>query len=312
MSDINRIDLRLVDTTILLVFLGAMRHRKATMVAEEMGLTQPAVSHALKRLRNLYNDPLFLRRAHGLEPTALALELEPKIREIVQKISETLEGAEVFDPLTAAVEVRLGAFDYELSSLLPQLVAQVHGKSPNMRIHAFPVHNQEALEAIKEGQIDMAIGYFDVPVLAERTFVRQELYVENYVVAGRHDHPLLSKNLTLERMSSAKYLQISPHGPIQNRVDHALNLQGYNRDVRTVVPSLFTALSIVESSDLLVTLPKRVADLNARRFAISHRPLPMDGREFRIDVVRHVRDANNPLHFWLIDQLLDCIAGVAR
>ena len=99
MSDINQIDLRLVDTTILLVFLGAMRHRKATLVAEEMGLTQPAVSHALKRLRNLYNDPLFLRRAHGLEPTALALELEPKIREIVRKISETLAGPDAFDPL---------------------------------------------------------------------------------------------------------------------------------------------------------------------------------------------------------------------
>ena len=89
MSDINEIDLRLVDTTILLVFLGAMRHRQATAVAREMGLTQPAVSHALKRLRNLYGDPLFLRRAHGLEPTSVAHELEPKVRRIVRLLSET-------------------------------------------------------------------------------------------------------------------------------------------------------------------------------------------------------------------------------
>ena len=98
MRDINQIDIRLIDTTILLVFLATMRHRKATAVAHEMGLTQPAVSHALKRLRNLYDDPLFLRRAHGLEPTALARELEPKVRRIVRLISETLEGSEEFDP----------------------------------------------------------------------------------------------------------------------------------------------------------------------------------------------------------------------
>ena len=74
MTDISQVNLRLIDTTVLLIFLGLMRHRKATDVAREMGLTQPAVSHALKRLRTLYEDPLFLRRAHGLEPTSLAQE----------------------------------------------------------------------------------------------------------------------------------------------------------------------------------------------------------------------------------------------
>ncbi len=92
MRDINEIDIRLVDTTILMVFLSAMRNRKATAVAKEMGLTQPAVSHALNRLRVIFDDRLFLRRAHGLEPTALAHELEPKVRKIVSLISETLKG----------------------------------------------------------------------------------------------------------------------------------------------------------------------------------------------------------------------------
>ena len=113
MSDINQIDLRLVDTTILLVFLGAMRHRQATAVAREMGLTQPAVSHALKRLRKLYDDPLFLRRAHGLEPTALAHELEPKVRRIVRLISQTLEGADEFDDIFWHVALLFGCFSCE-------------------------------------------------------------------------------------------------------------------------------------------------------------------------------------------------------
>ena len=311
MSDINQIDLRLVDTTILLVFLGAMRHRKATLVAQEMGLTQPAVSHALKRLRNLYNDPLFLRRAHGLEPTALALELEPKIREIVRKISETLAGPDAFDPLSASIDLRLGAFDYELTSILPLLVARLHRISPGVRIHAFPLHNQEALEAVKASQVDLAIGYFDFPATADRSFLSEKLYTENYVLAGRREHPLLTEDLTTERMSRARYLQISPYGPIQNLVDHALQLKGYSRSVHTVVPSLFSALSIVESSDLLVTLPRRVADVNTHKFGITYRPLPMSGGEFPIHAVRHTRDASNPLHFWLVEQLHEVTAQLA-
>ena len=96
MTDINDINIRLIDSTMLLVFLRTMRHKKATAVAKEMGLTQPAVSHALKRLRILFKDPLFLRRAHGLEPTALARELEPKVENIIRLISQTIKGSEQF------------------------------------------------------------------------------------------------------------------------------------------------------------------------------------------------------------------------
>ncbi|WP_229666193.1 LysR family transcriptional regulator [Actibacterium pelagium] len=297
----------MVDTTILLVFLGAMRHRKATAVAREMGLTQPAVSHALKRLRNLYGDALFLRRAHGLEPTALACELEPKVRRIVRLISETLEGAEEFNPSTAATDLKIGAFDYELTGIIPKLVAELRKVSPNINIHAFPLHNIEALDALAQGRIDLSIGYFDFPAGSENTFVAQELFPEHYVLAGRRDHPLLSGDLTLAQIAAANHLLISPHGPIRDLVDHALHLQGYKRNIQTIVPSLFAALSIVESSDLVVTLPERVARDNARRFDIVHQPLPIEGGTFHLHAVRHIRDANNPLHIWLLQKVRSVI-----
>ncbi len=311
MRDINQIDLRLVDTTILLIFLATMRHRKATAVAFEMGLTQPAVSHALKRLRSLYEDPLFLRRAHGLEPTALARELEPKVRRIVRLISETLERSEEFDPASAATNLRIGAFDYELTGIIPQLVAELRRVSPNISIHAFPLQNDQALDALSQGQIDLSIGYFDFPVRSENSFVAEELYSERYVLAGRRGHPLFSRELTLEKIASANHLLISPHGPIRNMVDHALHLHGYKRNIQTIVPSLFAALSIVESSDLVVTLPERVARSNSRRFDITHKPVPIDGGTFNIHAVRHVRDANSPLHLWLQKRLLGVI-GIQR
>ena len=303
MRDINKVDLRLIDTTILLVFLGTIRHRKATIVAREMGLTQPAVSHALKRLRNIYNDPLFLRRAHGLEPTSLALELEPKVRNIVRLISETLDETREFTPAEVATNLKIGAFDYELTGVLPQLVAQLRTDSPNINVHAFPLSNQEALEAMVQGQIDLSVGYFDFPLGNENTFVAEELFSEHYVLAGRSDHPLFSEELTLARIAAVNHLLISPHGQIRNLVDHALHLQGFKRKIQTIVPSLFSALSIVENSDLVVTLPSRVAERNGRKFDITFKPLPIEGGVFHIHAVRHVRDANNPLHTWLVEKL---------
>ena len=309
MRDINQVDLRLVDTTILLVFLGAMRHRQATAVAREMGLTQPAVSHALKRLRNLYDDPLFLRRAHGLEPTALAHELEPKVRRIVRLISETLQGSEAFLPATATTTLKIGAFDYELTGIIPELVAKLRTASPNINVHAFPLQNLEALEAMVQGQIDLSIGYFDFPPNREASFVAEELYSEHYVLAGRRDHPLLSQNPTLDAIAQAHHLLISPYGPNRNLVDHALHLQGLKRNIQTVVPSLFAALSIIENSDFVVTLPSRVAHNNARRFDIVHKPLPIDGGSFQLHAVRHKRDASSPLHIWLMDKLRTILSG---
>lgn len=303
MRDINDIDLRLIDTTILLVFLGTMRHRQATAVAREMGLTQPAVSHALKRLRNLYGDPLFLRRAHGLEPTALAHELEPKVRRIVRLLSETLQGPVDFNPGSASADLRIGAFDYELTSIIPKLVADLRTDSPNINIHAFPLHNNDALDAMVQGQIDLSVGYFDFPASSETSFVAETLYAEDYVLAGRHDHPLLAHELTLDEITRANHLLISPYGPNRNLVDHALHLQGRKRTIKTIVPSLFAALSIVENSDLVVTLPSRVARNNAARFNLTHKPLPIQGGTFQIHAVRHIRDARNPLHLWLLEQL---------
>ncbi|WP_417211603.1 LysR family transcriptional regulator [Antarctobacter sp.] len=303
MTDINQINLRLIDTTVLLIFLSLMRHRKATEVAREMGLTQPAVSHALKRLRMLYGDPLFLRRAHGLEPTSLAQELEPKIRRIVRLLSETLDDPEEFDPVSTATDLRIGAFDYELTSVIPKLVAEMRNLSPNIDVHAYPLVYSEALDALVQGRIDLAIGYFDIPPRNEASFVVEDLYCDHYVLAGRRDHPLLSANPTLEDMAQADHLLVSPHGLIRNRVDETLRMQGYKRNIRTVVPSLFSALSIIENSDLVVTLPKRVAQSNGQRFEIIHKPLPIEVGDFQLQAVRHARDANSPLHFWLLENL---------
>lgn len=302
MSDINKVDLRLVDATILMVFLSLMRHRKATLAAAEIGLTQPAISHALKRLRALYGDELFLRRAHGLEPTALAHELEPKVRRIVRLISESLAKDDEFDPAKAQTTLRIAAFDYEHSTIIPELVTNLKSSSPGISIHTYPNNNRDALKALVDGQIDMAVGYFDFPSKGSDVFVVDELFHERYVVAARESHPLLVRECGLEQYAAAEYVMIAPYGPQRNMVDHAFQLKGYRRHVQTTVPSLFAALSIVEQTDLVVILPERVAARNARRFNLIYQSLPIDGGAFSINAVRHIRNERSAIHIWLVEQ----------
>lgn len=306
MTDINEIDLRLIDTSILMIFLGIMRHRQATAVAREMNLTQPAISHALKRLRALYDDPLFLRQAHGLEPTALARELEPKIRRIVRLLSETLAPETAFDPKTATRELRIGAFDYEAVTIVPDLVATLQAISPGIAVHSLPLIDREALSALVEGRLDLAVGYFDFLPTDKQHFVADPIYEETYVVAARKGHRLFSGDVTLERYAPTSQLIISPSGPTKTMVDYALQLQGLVRNVQVSVPSLFPALSIVENSDFVVTLPRRVARKNTNKFNIDYAPLPLGGGTFTLHAVRHRRDANSPVHKWLTET----IAGI--
>lgn len=305
MADINETDIRLLDTTLMLVFLGIMKHRQATAVAKEMGLTQPAVSHALKRLRTLYDDPLFFRRAHGLEPTAFARELEPMVRRIVGLISDTLSEQRPFDHSETAVDFRIGAFDYEMTTIVPDLVVALHEANSKIKIHAFPLTNREGLDALKSGQIDLAIGYFDFPEAFSDQFIADKLATENYVLVARSDHPILGKPIAVTDYANAEHALVSPFGPTRTFLDHALKLQGYKRTLLTTVPSLTGALSIVEHSDLVVTLPKRVAQKNLHRFELGFRDLPFDGGTFDLHAVRHTRDEKSAVHLWILNRIRD-------
>lgn len=172
-----------------------------------------------------------------------------------------------------------------------------------------PLHNNDALDAMVQGQIDLSVGYFDFPANRDTSFIVEDLYSELYVFAGRRGQPLFSNGLTLDAVAQAHHLLVSPYGPNRNLVDHALHLQGLKRNIQTVVPSLFAALSIIENSDFVVTLPSRVAQGNAHRFDIVYALLPIDGGSFQLHAVRHIRDANNPLHIWLLEKLRKIVSG---
>ena len=154
----------------------------------------------------------------------------------------------------------------------------------------------------------MSIGYFNFPIRGNNSYIAEKLYEEHYVLAARSGHKIFKGKLSLEKIANENHLLISPYGPIKNLVDQALDLQGLTINIKTIVPSLFTALSILEKSDLVVTLPKRIAKENMKKFGIKYSDLPIEGGSFQIHAVRHIRDLANPLHTWLTKILLDLVS----
>lgn len=142
--------LRRIDVTLLLVFLGLMRHRKSSEVARELGLTQPAISQALKRLREIFEDELFLRRSHGMEPTALALGIEPAVAQAVDSLRAAVVLPRRFDPAEAQGLIRIAAFDAEQVVILPRLVSLLSRKAPGLKLSVQPFDRQAAVDALME------------------------------------------------------------------------------------------------------------------------------------------------------------------
>jgi DNA-binding transcriptional LysR family regulator len=299
MADINTIDLRRIDTGLLLVFLGLMRHRKSGVVAEEMGLTQPAISHALKRMRGIWGDPLFLRQPQGLEPTAVALALEPRVRQIIDLLGETLRGPEAFDPATSPQRLRIAAYDYELATILPPLLSQLATGAPSMTVHALPLQREAALAALVDGTIDLALGFFDA---VSDPFLATTLHDETYRVTARAGHPLLDA-LTAETYAEARHLLVAPRGDVRGIVDQALALRGMTRQVAAAVPLFFPALATLADSTMVATMPTRVVERFAAHFGLDSRPLPFEVPSFPVSAVRHRRDARSPMLDWVLAQL---------
>jgi DNA-binding transcriptional LysR family regulator len=308
MQEFDQIKIRRLDGTLLLVFQGLMRHRKAVLVAEDLGLTPSTVSHALGRLRDLFGDELFLRRADGLDPTAAAHRLAPDIAAALGHLGMALAPEPTFAPATAEATVRLAAFDLEIAVLLPALLARLGAAAPGLRLAVRTSDRDLALRQLADGTIDLALGYFwAVPAHA----VAVPLLSEGYVTAARAGHPFLAAP-TLAAFCGAAHLVVAPGGGTAGSrdgiVDRVLARLGLAREVRVSVPQFMTALAMLGQTDLIATLPERIVTLHGARFGLGWCATPVEVRRFEASALRHRRNERSALLNWLVGEL----AAVAR
>ena len=296
MTDIDEIKLRRLDLTVLLVFLNLMRDRKAVLVANRMGLTQSSISHALKRLRDTFDDPLFLRKPHGMEPTAVAIRLEPEIRRAVDALNGALAAPLIFDPADATGTLRIGSYDSEMAVLVPQLVSRIQAEAPGLKISARALGRRDALDALESGDIDMAIGFFwDL----SPAFQAEPLHGETYLTVARAGHAVFRGGFDLPRFLAASHLVVSPAGDLSGIVDRSLETLGMTRRVVCAIPQFFPALATLACTDLVATLPATLVRQFAGAFGLEFRDPPLEIRSFTISLVRHRRNEKNPMLDWI-------------
>ncbi|MDE3079186.1 MAG: LysR family transcriptional regulator [Paracoccaceae bacterium] len=300
MTELRNSELRRLDLTLLLVFLGLLRHRKGLDVAEELGLTQSAISQALKRLREIFGDELFLRRPHGMEPTATALALEAPVAAAVDALRGALGTARAFDPKTATGVLRIAALDAEQAVLIPPLAARLRALAPGITLSVLPLGRAAAMEALSEGRADLAVGYiWDAPDAIRS----QTLYDETFLVVGRPEVLPDAPRIGLDRYCAADHVLIAPGGDLRGVVDERLEAIGQSRRIVLGLPAFLPALAAVAASTAVVTLPARVARTFAAGFGLVTADPPVNVRGFPVSVYWHRRNDADPQTVWVRQQM---------
>ncbi len=305
MSDLSNSEIRRLDLTLLLVFLGLLRHRKAADVATDLGLTQSAISQALKRLRDVFGDPLFLRRPHGMEPTATALALEAPVTQAVEALRHALGTARRFDPALAQGIVRIAALDAEQAVLVPPLAARLRQAAPGLRLSVLPLGRADAIDALTDGRADLALGFlWDHP----DSILGTRLYQEGFLVTGRPDVLPHAPMIDLDSYCAANHVLVSPGGDLRGVVDHALEAMGRRRHILLGLPAFLPAMAAVAASGALLTLPARVALGFGPAFGLVTAQPPLAVRSFPVSVFWHRRNDENPRTRWLRGELATAVA----
>lgn len=295
-----------LDLNLLRVFDAVMTEQNLTRAASRLAMTQPAVSNAVKRLRDAMGDELLIRTAHGVKPTARAESLWPAVRRALADLEEAV-APRSFELAKAHASFRMAMADATAGLLLPPLVRLIEGEAPGIDIRMVPLTTREPRPMLLRGDIDIAIGFFPGVVAqlqgATETPIRHErLYAGHYVCVMRKNHPLAGKELTLDRYCDANHLLVSFSGRARGLVDDALLSLNRERRILLTVNQFFTAGKVVAASDLLMVIPFHLIDATGMSEQLIHRILPFALPDVHIDMLWHERDARSPGHRWLREQ----------
>ncbi|WP_075098144.1 LysR family transcriptional regulator [Sandaracinus amylolyticus] len=289
---------------LLRCFVTLHRERHLSRAAIRLGLSQPAMSRALTRLRDAFDDPLFVRTPRGMVPTARADELAPRVVSVLEAAAALVRPTEL-DPaqLTRTFVVATSGFvDAQLLSRLTPLL--VH-EAPGVSITTRP-NTDDLAESLASGRVDLMIGVSgSVPRDAHRT----RLYEESWVCAVRRDHPDVGKRLSLERYAKLPHLLVAPGGHPGSHVDTALAARGLARRVVLRIHAFAPAPAIVAGSDLVVTAPRRIMEPLARPFGLRLFPPPIEIPGSTIVAAWHPRSQDDPAHAWFRAALVAAVKG---
>jgi DNA-binding transcriptional LysR family regulator len=302
MSDIQEMKLRQLDFSLLVIFQEVYRSRRSTAAAKRLALSQPAISHALGRLRQILEDPLFVRGPNGLRPTSRAVELAPTVDAILGLAGEVINGLTKFDPLASRRLFRVSVNDFVGTLLAEPLISMFARVAPSAGLAlSFAGGPALAFKKLRENDLDVAIGRFpEVPDDCRTA----RLFEETYLVVARPDHPQIRQGLDFDTYLASGHLIVSFAGDLVGTIDEQLARRGLSRRVVASSPMFLTAFAAAAKSDLLVTAPKRLVQRYAPNFSLQVFDLPFAPELFFMDILRSQYSISDPAIDWLVENIV--------
>jgi len=300
----QQVDLTAIDLNLLKLFDALVRERSVTQAGLRLGLSQPAASRALSRLRALLNDPLVVRSKSGLELTPRADQLAAAVRQLLEDARSIISPV-AFDPAVATGRVTIAALDHLSSLIVPGLMARLERQAPSLEI-AIAQPSGDNVGLVEQSTADLAVGIFDSLPTSLR---RRTLYTDDYASILRRGHPAALGGLTPERYLALRHITITISGVGGSAVDAALSDQTRARQVALRVPHFLLAGMMVAESDMVFTLPRQLAIHLAASLPLEVLDVPLRLPPMAPTMIWHERLHRDPAHMWLRQQIVDATSA---
>lgn len=302
----GRMQLGEIDLNLLVLFDALLRERRVSRVAESLGLSQPAVSNALARLRRLLDDPLFVRTPAGMEPTPRARQLAAPVADALATLHGALNQRSEFGPQASARLFRIGMSDIGEIYFLPRLMNAIAAVAPGVTVSTVRSTAVDLKHEMESGHVDLAIGL--LPAL-KGGFHQRRLFGQRYVCLFRRGHALdRRKALTRADYEAAGHVRVVSAGTGHGQVDERLARRGVQRRIQVTVPHFVAVGHLLQHTDLVATVPDKLAAALVGPFDLVHAPLPFAVPEFAVNVFWHAKLHHDPANRWLRSVVVDVFA----
>ena len=288
------------DLNLLLVFRTLFEQKNVTKASKELGITQPAMSNALNRLRYLIKDELFIRGPRGMRPTQRAVDLSLPITNALNNLELALSSIN-FSPETTKKLYRISITDDVASIILPNLINFLEKKSPNSSLRIRAEQGNDAIKLLDSNEIDFAVGRFEI---IPSRFGSINLFTEKYVCIMRKEHPFSKEDkLSIEQYLSAKHLRVAPKNAPAAPIDRSLSQLNLERDIFIRIDLITLAPSILNNANLVLTLPSKTAQRMANNYNFSIVELPIELGKRQTKLLWHKELTNHPTFDWVKKQI---------
>jgi DNA-binding transcriptional LysR family regulator len=283
------------ELTLLYVFDAIMIEASVSRAADRLGMTQPTVSNAISRMRELWQDPIFIKKGRQIEPTAYALSLWEQVREPVNQLSVAVDSS-VFEPDKSRRKFRIALTDLSVDLYWLPLMKEISRLAPLVDLYAVPFTQQGAVDQLREASIDLALGPRGQN---DRSLRSHFLFNGQFKLVMRKDHPLAGKPVSKKNFLAARHLLVSRSGDAYDYVDRALQAEGLQRRVAVTVNHVSVVPVLLTQSDLIAVVPQRLADSVQFRSELWVTDTPITIDPAPVYLIWHARLDRDPGLIWL-------------